>query len=160
MMRAAAVPAAALVLFATLLPAPCGAGDATAPSAGAYILSTGKLRRGDPVPEFTAVDIYGVEVSLPGLLRSGKRPVLAFWSMYCKSCVEKFNALITLQARYASQGLAVISINTDGEYRRGTKVVREFISDFERRHSLRVNFPILYDERNWVAQAMNIEFLP
>jgi thiol-disulfide isomerase/thioredoxin len=160
MMRAAAVPAVTLFLLAALFPVPAMAGDATAPSAGAYILSTGKLRRGDPVPEFTAVDIYGVEVSLQGLLRSGKRPVLAFWSMYCKSCVEKFEALITLQAKYASQGLSVVSINTDGEYRRGTKEVRDFIADFERGHGMRVNFPVLYDERNWVAQAMNIEFLP
>jgi alkyl hydroperoxide reductase subunit AhpC len=158
-MRTAAV-GITLLVCAALFPTPSRAGDAAAPSAGAYILSSGQLRRGDPVPEFTAVDIYGVEITLKGLLRSGKRPLLAFWSMYCKSCVEKFNALITLQARYASEGLAVVSINTDGEYRRGTKMVRDFISDYERRHSVRVNFPVLYDERNWVAQAMNIEFLP
>jgi cytochrome c biogenesis protein CcmG/thiol:disulfide interchange protein DsbE len=158
-MRAAAVGMLALVLVLSGAP-PCRGAEAQAPSAGAYILSTGKLRRGDLVPRFQAVDIYGAEVDLEALLRAGKRPLLAFWSMYCKSCVEKFDSMITLQGRYASQGLAVISINTDGEYRRGPKVVREFIADYERRSGKKVNFPILYDERNWVAQAMSIEFLP
>lgn len=158
-MRAAAVVALALPLLLALV-VPCGGAEAQAPSAGAYILSTGKLRRGDLVPRFQAVDIYGAEIDLEVLLRTGKRPLLAFWSMYCKSCVEKFEAMITLQSRYASQGLAVISINTDGEYRRGPQAVRDFIADYERRSGKKVNFPILYDERNWVAQAMYIEFLP
>jgi len=158
-MRAAAVAAAVLVA-GYVAPAPALAGDVGTPSAGAYILATGKLRRGDLVPKFEAVDIYGGEVSLEGLLAEGKRPILAFWSMYCKSCVEKFDAMVELQGRYASEGLAVVSINTDGEYRRGVAEVRQFIADYERRRGIRINFPILYDEKNWVPQAMNIEFLP
>jgi alkyl hydroperoxide reductase subunit AhpC len=118
------------------------------------------LRRGDVVPRFQAVDIYGTELDLEAMLRAGKHPLLAFWSMYCKSCVDKFNAMTILQTRYASQGLVVISINTDGEYRRGPQTVRDFVADYERRHDFKANFPILYDERNWVAQAMNIEILP
>lgn len=158
-MRLAAVPVVALLALLAAAP-PCRGADTQAPSAGSYILPTGNMRRGDVVPEFKAVDIYGVEVDLKALLRSGKHPLLAFWSMYCKSCIEKFDAMTTLQERYASQGLAVISINTDGEYRRGPQVVRDFISAYERRRGVRINFPILYDERNWVAQAMNVEFLP
>jgi alkyl hydroperoxide reductase subunit AhpC len=158
-MRAAAVTILVLALGLALAP-PCIAGDAQAPSAGAYIISTGKLRRGDLVPRFQAVDVYGASVDLEALLRAGKHPLLAFWSMYCKSCVEKFESMIALQTRYGSQGLAVISINTDGEYRRGAQVVRDFIADYERRNDRKVNFPVLYDDRNWVAQAMNVEFLP
>jgi len=141
---------------------PCRGADAPAPapSAGSYILPAGQLRRGDLVPRFQAVDIYGVEVDLEKLLRAGKHPLLAFWSMYCKSCIDKFDAMTTLQSRYASQDLVVISINTDGEYRRGPQMVRGFIADYERRRGVKVNFPILYDERNWVAQAMNVEVLP
>ena len=158
-MRLDAVPVLALLL--TLAAAsPCRGADAPAPSAGSYILPTGQLRRGDMVPRFQAVDIYGADVDLEGLLREGKHPLLAFWSMYCKSCVDKFDAMTTLQGRYASQGLAVISINTDGEYRRGPKMVRDFIAVYVRHHGVKVNFPILYDERNWVAQAMNVEVLP
>lgn len=158
-MRLEAVPVLALLLLLAAAP-PCRGADAPAPSAGSYILPAGQLRRGDVVPRFQAVDIYGVEVDLEKLLRAGKHPLLAFWSMYCKSCIEKFDAMTTLQSRYASQDLVVISINTDGEYRRGPQLVREFIADYERRRGIRINFPILYDERNWVAQAMNVEVLP
>ena len=149
----------ALLLLLAAAP-PCRGSDTQAPSAGSYILPAGQLRRGDMVPRFQAVDIYGVEVDLEKLLRAGKHPLLAFWSMYCKSCIDKFDAMTTLQSRYASQGLVVISINTDGEYRRGPQMVRDFIADYERRHGVKANFPILYDERNWVAQAMNVEILP
>jgi len=158
-MRAAAVQVLALLLLFSAA-APCRGADAQVPSGGSYILPSGQLRRGDIVPRFQAVDIYGVEVDLEKLLRAGKRPMLAFWSMYCKSCIDKFDAMTTLQSRYASQGLVVISINTDGEYRRGPQMVRDFIADYERRHEVKANFPILYDERNWVAQAMNVEILP
>jgi len=165
-MRSRSVPVLALLLLLAAAPpsrgadAPSLGAGSPSPSAGSYILPSGQLRRGDVVPQFQAVDIYGAEVDLAGLLRAGKRPLLAFWSMYCKSCVDKFDAMVTLQGRYASQGLAVISINTDGEYRRGPQMVRDFIADYERRHGAKVNFPILYDERNWVAQAMNVEVLP
>ncbi len=158
-MRGSAVPGLAVLLFVSAV-APCRGADAPAQSAGSYILPSGQLRRGDVVPRFQAVDIYGTEVNLEAMLRAGKHPLLAFWSMYCKSCIDKFDAMTTLQGRYASQGLVVISINTDGEYRRGPQMVREFIADYERRRAIRVNFPILYDERNWVAQAMNVEILP
>jgi alkyl hydroperoxide reductase subunit AhpC len=153
---------AVLALLLLQFPAAPGQGaDAPpAPSAGSYILPAGQLRRGDLVPRFQAVDIYGVDVDLSSLLKAGKHPLLAFWSMYCKSCVDKFDAMTTLQSRYASQGLVVISVNTDGEYRRGPQVVRDFIADYERHHKVKVNFPILYDERNWVAQSMNVEVLP
>jgi alkyl hydroperoxide reductase subunit AhpC len=159
-MRVRVVPVLALLLLQSPA-APCLGADAPpAPSAGSYILPAGQLRRGDLVPRFQAVDIYGVDVDLAGLLKAGKHPLLAFWSMYCKSCVDKFDAMTTLQSRYASQGLVVISVNTDGEYRRGPQVVRDFIADYERRRGVRINFPILYDERNWVAQSMNVEVLP
>jgi len=149
----------ALLLLLAAAP-PCRGADTQAPGAGAYILPAGQLRRGDLVPRFQAVDIYGLEVDLEKLLRAGKHPLLAFWSMYCKSCIDKFDAMTTLQTRYGSQGLVVISINTDGEYRRGPQMVRDFIADYERRRGVKANFPILYDERNWVAQAMNVEILP
>ncbi len=158
-MRVDAVSVLALLLLVAAAP-PCRGADVPQSSASAYILPAGQLHRGDAVPRFQAVDIYGAELDLESLLRAGKRPLLAFWSMYCKACVEKFDAMTTLQSRYSSQGLVVISINTDGEYRRGPQVVRDFVADYERRRGGRINFPVLYDERNWVAQAMNIEFLP
>jgi thiol-disulfide isomerase/thioredoxin len=93
-------------------------------------------------------------------MRSGRKPLIAFWSMYCQACVQKFDAMIAVQKKYGHQGLTVISVNTDGEYKRGEKEIRDFVAGYERQHNVTVNFPVLYDERNWLPQAMGIEFLP
>lgn len=152
---------AALTLCALLVPGTAARASDQAPlSAGAYILSAGKLKAGDRVPAFRAKDIYGVDVSFEDLIASGRKPLLAFWSMYCQACTEKFKAMVTVQARFADRGIAVISINTDGEYRRGAQEIRDFIARYEREHGFKVNFPVLYDERNWLPAAMGIEFLP
>jgi alkyl hydroperoxide reductase subunit AhpC len=158
-MRPGAVPPLILLVLAALLPGRAAAADAT-PSAGAYILSTGQLRAGVPVPNFHARDIYGTVVCFDDLVRSGRKPLIAFWSMYCQACVQKFNAMVTVQKKYGHQGLTVISVNTDGEYKRGEQEIRDFIAGYERQHDIKVNFPILYDERNWLPQALGIEFLP
>ncbi|HWR96863.1 MAG TPA: TlpA disulfide reductase family protein [Candidatus Methanoperedens sp.] len=138
---------------------PAAAADG-APSAGAYILSSGQLRSGAPVPNFHARDIYGTTICLEDLLRTGRKPLIAFWSMYCQACVQKFKAMIAVQKQFGARGLEVISVNTDGEYKRGEQEIRDFVADFESQHGVKVNFPVLYDERNWLPQAMSIEFLP
>lgn len=158
-MRRLAVPALLLLVCATHSPAVAASADGT-PSAGAYILSTGQLRVGAPVPTFHARDIYGTVVCLDDLVRSGRKPLIAFWSMYCQACVQKFNAMVTVQQKYGEQGLTVISVNTDGEYKRGEQEIRDFVADYERQHGIKVNFPVLYDERNWLPQALSVEFLP
>ena len=89
-----------------------------------------------------------------------KRIVLAFWSMYCSACLEKFSSMITIQEKYRGEGLEVISINTDGEYRKSEQAIRDFIASYEEKQGAKVNFPVLYDESNWLALAMNVNFLP
>jgi peroxiredoxin len=139
---------------------PARAAEQPPHSRSAYIRAIGQLQVGDAVPAFRAKDIYGVEVSLQDLLASGRKPLLAFWSIYCKACVEKFNALVSVQARYADRGIAVISVNTDGEYQKSEQSIRDFIAEYEKQHAIKINFPVLYDERNWLPQALTIEFLP
>lgn len=152
--------ATALLVLLAASALPAAAGDYLAPSAGAYIREVGTLQAGDPVPRFKAQDIYGTVLSLEDLMRDGKKPLLAFWSMYCQACVEKFDAMVLVQNKYGAQGLRVISVNTDGEYQKGEQTIREFIDGYERKHRIKINFPVLYDERNWVPAAMHIEFLP
>lgn len=153
-MRRAALPVALSLVI--------GAAPAFASSAnmGAYIRPIGGIKSGDPVPIFHAKGLYGEDLDLASLLKYDKKVVLAFWSMYCHACVEKFNALIAIQKKYEYSGLVVISVNTDGEYRKGEQVIRDFIENYEKREKVKVNFPVLYDETNWLALAMSIDFLP
>lgn len=149
-----------LAALSAVLPAAAAAISDGTLSAGAYIASTGQLRTGASVPNFHARDIYGTVLCLEELMRSGRKPLIAFWSIYCEACVQKFNAMIAVQKKYGDQGVTVISVNTDGEYKRGEQEIREFIAAYEREHDVKVNFPVLYDERNWLPQALGIEFLP
>ena len=54
--------------------------------------------------------------------------------------------MVQIQEKYRPRGLQVISINTDGEYRKGEQYIRDFVTDYEKKHGLKVNFPVLYDE--------------
>lgn len=155
-----AVHGAALLALVLLGAAPAF-GDAAVPlSAGAYIKEVGDLRVGDQVPRFKAKDIYGTDVCLEELTKSGKKVILTFWSMYCLACVDKFNAMVAVQKKFEPQGLRVIAVNTDGEYRNGEQSIRDFLAAYEKKHEVKINFPVLYDESNWVAHAMRIAFLP
>jgi peroxiredoxin len=152
---------AALTLCTVLLPGLPARGEDAAPlSAGAYIRAVGKLKVGDAVPAFRAKDIYGAEVCLQDLIASGHKPLLAFWSMYCLACIEKLSAMVTVQSRFADSGIAVISVNTDGEYQKGEQTIRDFLADYEKAHAFKINYPVLYDERNWLPQALTIEIVP
>jgi alkyl hydroperoxide reductase subunit AhpC len=133
---------------------------AAALEVGAYIIPVGGIKVGDSVPVFHAKGIFGEDLDLSALLQSDKRIVLAFWSMYCSACLEKFSSMIAIQEKYKGEGLEVISINTDGEYRKSEQAIRNFISSYEEKQGTKVNFPILYDESNWLALAMNVNFLP
>lgn len=127
---------------------------------GAYIRPVGGIKIGDPVPDFHAKGIFGEDLDLGTLVKYEKKIVLAFWSMYCSACIEKFNSMIAIQKKYEYSGLLVISVNTDGEYRKGEQTIRDFIGEYEKKQGVKVNFPVLYDETNWLALAMNIDFLP
>ena len=125
-----------------------------------YVMDPGQIQVGVRVPAFKARGLFGKEVDYQALVQSGRPVVLAFWSRYCKSCVEKFSALVALQTKYAPQGLQVISVNTDGEYRVGEPAIREFLGSIESRHKITINFPVIYDDRNWIPHALGIKFLP
>ena len=79
---------------------------------------------------------------------------------YCKACVEKFSTLVALQTKYAPRGLQVISVNTDGEYREGEPAIRDFLGILESQRKITINFPVIYDEHNWIPDALGIKFLP
>ena len=127
---------------------------------GVYVMDPGQIRIGTRVPAFKAKGLFGKEVDFEALVKSGRPVVLAFWSKYCKACVEKFSALVAVQTRYESQGLQVISVNTDGEYREGEATIKEFLGVIEAQRNIKINFPVIYDDRNWIPYALGITFLP
>ena len=158
-MRRAVALATAFCLC--LLPAAARAeADAVTSYSSVYVMDPSNIQIGSRVPTFKARGLFGKEVDFEALVKSGRPVILAFWSKYCKACVEKFSALVALQTKYESQGLQVISVNTDGEYREGEATIREFLGTIEAQRKIKVNFPVIYDDKNWIPQALGINFLP
>jgi thiol-disulfide isomerase/thioredoxin len=152
-------------LCVSVVPAASAAGAEAAEAdvtrySSVYVMDPSQIKIGTRVPAFKARGLFGKEVDFEALVRSGRPVILAFWSKYCKACVEKFSALVTLQTRYGPQGLQVISVNTDGEYREGEATIREFLGTIEAQRKITINFPVIYDDRNWIPHAMGINFLP
>ena len=156
---AALVTALCLSLLPAAVPARAEA-DSVTPYSGVYVMDPSQIRIGTRVPAFKARGIFGKEVDLEALVQSGRPVILAFWSRYCKACVEKFSALVAMQTKYEPQGLQVISVNTDGEYRDGESTIREFLGTIESQRKIKINFPVIYDEKNWIPYALGINFLP
>jgi len=138
-----------LVLALGLVLAPGGA-------AAADLANLNTIKEGDSVPAFTGRNLTGDEVDVGELL--GKEVVvLAFWSIYCKPCVEEISSLIRLQEELGEE-VEVIGINTDTEL--GVERIRKFISRFEEFEGKKINYENIYDEGNKVSKLLGVSFLP
>jgi len=138
-----------LVLALGLILAPGGA-----PATDLADLNT--IKEGHSVPAFTGRNLMGDEIDVGELL--GKEVVvLAFWSIYCKPCVEEISSLIRLQEEFGEE-LEVIGINTDTEL--GVERIRKFISRFEEFEGKKINYENIYDEENKISKLLGVSFLP
>jgi len=128
---------------------------AEAPAAHTSTLNT--IQEGDSVPAFTGRNLDGDEVDV-GAILGQKVVVLAFWSIYCKPCVEEISSLIRLQEEFGEDGLEVIGINADSEL--GVGRIRKFMSRFEDFEGKKINYEIIFDEENRISQLLGVGFLP
>ena len=124
-------------------------------SAGVRDLNT--VKEGDAVPAFKGRSLTGEEIDV-GALIGKKVLVLAFWSIYCKPCVEEISSLIRLQEQLGGDKLEVIGINADGEL--GVARIRTFIGRFEEFEKRRINYPLIFDEGGAISKLLGVGFLP
>jgi peroxiredoxin len=140
---------AALVTMAVLA-------AASAPgAAGVRDLNT--VKEGDAIPAFKARLVSGEEIDV-GALVGKKVLVLAFWSIYCKPCVEEISGLIRLQEQFGGSNLEVIGINADTEV--GLPRVRTFMTRFEEFEKRKINYPVVFDENSAISKLLGVGFLP
>jgi peroxiredoxin len=142
-MRAAALGLVALLC--SLAPAAAGVRD----------LNTVKV--GDVIPAFKGRSLTGEEVDV-GALIGKKVVVLAFWSIYCKPCVEEISSLIRLQEQVGGDNLAVIGINADSDL--GLARIRTFIGRFEEFEKRKINYTLVFDEGTVIGKKLGVGFLP
>ncbi len=103
-------------------------------------------------PAFAARTLGGEVVRLTDYV--GKKVVLLeFWGIFCKSCIEEMPHIEELHRKYADQGLAVLSVNTD-------IFSPERIASFLAKAGIHPPYPVLRDPRQEVAKAFGVELLP
>lgn len=73
----------------------------------------GKFKIGDTAPDFTLPSLAGQTVQLSKFAGS-KVVLLAFWSVRCGACLAEVPFLNQIHAAWATRGVTVISVVTDG----------------------------------------------
>jgi len=129
---------------------------ATVP-ASAAVRDLNTVKEGDSIPAFKGRNLAGEEVDV-GALIGKKVVVLAFWSIYCKPCVEEISSLIRLQEQLGGDKLEVIGINADADL--GLARIRTFVSRFEEFEKRRINYPTIFDENLAISKLLGVGFLP
>ena len=141
--------AARLVLLAVLVGA---SGCSSTPDAS----SLQERTSGDSVvvevnskaPAFAARTLDGGTVRLAEYVGSHV-VLLEFWSIFCKSCIEEMPHIEALHEKYAADGLAVFSVNTD-------VFSTKRIASFMEKAGIHPPYPILRDQRQAVAGAFGV----
>ncbi|MEI9977684.1 MAG: TlpA disulfide reductase family protein [Edaphobacter sp.] len=67
---------------------------------------------GKPAPGFVVMTLDGKEVSLADY--KGKALIVNFWATWCAACRLEMPWLVQLREQYASHGLEIVGIVTDG----------------------------------------------
>ncbi|PLX42085.1 MAG: hypothetical protein C0608_03375 [Deltaproteobacteria bacterium] len=103
-------------------------------------------------PAFAAKLLGGGEARLSDFV--GNHVILLeFWSIFCKSCIEEMPKIIALNDKYAKEGLAILSINTD-------IFTDARVASVLKKAGIRLDYPILRDTRQSIAADYNVELLP
>jgi peroxiredoxin len=125
--------------------------------AWANVRDLNTVKVGDVIPAFKARSLTGEEIDV-GALIGKKVLVLAFWSIYCKPCVEEISSLIRLQEQIGGDTFEVIGINADSEL--GLARIRTFIGRFEEFEKRKINYSLIFDEGSKVSKLLGVGFLP
>jgi peroxiredoxin len=130
---------------------------ATFAPAAASVRDLNTVKVGDVIPAFKGRSLTGEPVDV-GALIGKKVVVLAFWSIYCKPCVEEISSLIRLQEQFGGDNLEVIGINADSEL--GLARIRTFTGRFEEFEKRKINYPLIFDEGAAIGKLLGVGFLP
>ena len=118
---------------------------------GAYsprsMFSEGKLEGNQ---RFNLKNLNGENVSLDGLLGKNKAVLVNFWATWCPFCIEETPDLVKLKTKYKDSPFEIVGINV-GES-------KEEAAAFAKR--LHINYTVLLDEDNSVAQSYHVVGIP
>jgi cytochrome c biogenesis protein CcmG, thiol:disulfide interchange protein DsbE len=140
------------VLFAAAVGVTLAAcGGAASESEGSNVSGeTAHPLLGKPGPDFAEKTVSGgnATITLHGL--SGKVAVVDFWATWCEPCKKSFPKLEALNAKYGSDGVAIVGVSEDDD--------KGGISDFAA--NLGAKFPLVWDENKSIASKWQPKTMP
>ena len=98
-------------------------------AANASAKAPGKLKVGDPAPQFVRSDLQG----RPFDLRRGKVVLIDFWASWCAPCILAIPHLSQLQEKYRARGFQVVGVSMDDSANTTKETMQK----------IRFNYPVL-----------------
>jgi peroxiredoxin len=127
-------------LFASCVLAVCALAAASAFAASRLI--------GQPAPDFALRSMEGENLRLSEHL--GEVVVINFWATWCGPCRQEMPLLDDLYAKYKLAGMTLLSVNIDESSERAAEMA----------HTLKVSYPVLFDDRQDVSRAFEVNAMP
>lgn len=103
---------------------------------------------GKPAPDFALRSLQGENLRLSEY--SGEVVMVNFWGTWCGPCRQEMPRLDELYARYRRAGLVLLSVSLDHERNRAVEMAQ----------TLKVAYPVLFDELRAVSRAYGVDDLP
>lgn len=101
-----------------------------------------------PAPDFTLKSLSGENLNL--IEQRGNITVINFWASWCGPCRKEMPILQNFHNKYNDLGVQVWGVNVEQENQAG----RDFIS------KVKVDFPILFDEKNTLSALYQVDAMP
>jgi thiol-disulfide isomerase/thioredoxin len=103
---------------------------------------------GQPAPDFALRSFRGENMRLSEHL--GEVVIVNFWATWCGPCRQEMPLLDEIYAKYRRAGLTLFSVNIDDETDRAAEMAQ----------TLKVSYPVLFDQRKDVARSFDVGTLP
>ena len=116
---------------------------------GGSVEQSGNLTVGEEIPDFSAIDLDGANVTLSDF-RDRAVVVLDFWATWCEPCIQSMPALEDLNDRFDERGARFLAVNV-GE---NPEIVSEFVEDME------FGVRIVMDEDEEISGSYGVRGIP
>lgn len=103
---------------------------------------------GTSAPDFVLPARDGTSVRLSDL--KGQVVMVNFWATWCGPCRQEMPLLGQLQTKYEPLGFTVLGVNVEPD----SEAAKAWLK------GVAVDFPILFDRRNAVAESFGVEGMP
>jgi peroxiredoxin len=101
-----------------------------------------------PAPDFTLPARDGGNVRLSDL--RGQVVMINFWATWCGPCRQEMPLLQQIQAKYEPLGFTLVGINVEPDSAAAVTWLKQ----------VSVSFPILFDQKNVVAEQFGVQGMP